>query len=603
MKNRFLNPNIELVHLVTVGSVDDGKSTLIGRLLYDCQSVFEDQVEAIRKTSQQKGFKDIDYSLLLDGLSAEREQGITIDVAYRYFSTPKRRFIIADVPGHEQYTRNMVTGASNADLAILLIDARKGMLIQSKRHLFLASLLGIPHILFVINKMDLVNYDKEVFRKIKVDLTDFATKLNIYDLQFIPVSALNGDLVVQRKRNMKWYNGSTLLSYLENLEITSDRNLIDFRFPVQLVLRPNMNFRGYAGKIESGIIKQGEEVIVLPSHKKSTIKSIIIDSQKRDLGFNPQTAVIVLNDELDISRGDMIVRVNNLAEVANSFEAMVCWFSEEPLRENKSYLIKHLTQSTRAYINKLRYRINIDDLHRQPAENLELNDIGRVCLKTHQPVMFDAYENNKSTGSFIIIDEITNNTVGAGLILHKIIESSKEKKDIGKGAVIWFTGLSGSGKSIIADRVCKYLRKKNIACQRLDGDIMRKALSKDLNYTKEDRNKNIERAAFVAELLSKHGVIVLASFISPYRKQRNKVRKQVGNFIEVFVNASIQICERRDTKGLYKKAKAGKIQNFTGISDPYQAPKQPEIELKTDQENIKESTNKIIKYLEQKGFV
>jgi len=595
---------MELVHLVTAGSVDDGKSTLIGRLLHDCNCIYEDQLLAVKKTSQRRGSDEIDYSLLLDGLEAEREQGITIDVAYRYFSTAKRRFIIADVPGHEQYTRNMVTGASSANLALLLADARKGMLIQSKRHLFIASLLGIPHIALVINKMDLVEYSQKVFERIKNDFTDFAAKLNIHDLQFIPVSALKGDMIVKRKNHIDWYNGPTLLSYLENLEIASDRNLIDFRFPVQLVLRPNQDFRGYAGTIESGIIKRGEEITVLPSYQSSKVKSIFVDGTEKNYAFNPQSVVLTLTNQLDISRGDMIVRKNNLSEVSDAIEAMVCWFDNQPLEEKKAYFIKHTTKTTKCYIEKVRYRINISDLHRQPAETLELNDIGRIYIRTHQPITFDLYSNNRNTGSFIIIDELTNNTVGAGIILHKAAKTAKSTKAIKrKGAVLWFTGLSGSGKSAIADELYKYLNKKNIPCQRLDGDIMRQALSKDLGYTKQDRNKNIERVVFVAGLLAEHGIIVLASFISPYRRQREKIRKQVSNFIEIFVNAPLEVCERRDTKGLYYKARKGEIVNFTGISDSYEEPKEPEIELRTDQETIEESFKKIIKYLEKKKII
>ncbi|MCK4892097.1 MAG: bifunctional sulfate adenylyltransferase subunit 1/adenylylsulfate kinase, partial [Candidatus Pacebacteria bacterium] len=398
MKEKY-NFNAELLRMVIAGSVDDGKSTFIGRLFYDLQEIYDDQLEALEKSSLQQGKKEIDLSFFTDGLSAEREQKITIDVAYRYLSTLKRRFIIADVPGHEQYTPNMVTGASNASLALILVDARKGILPQSKRHLFIASLMGVSHILVVINKMDLVDYDQNVFEKIKSDFLDFTTKLNITDLQFIPASSLNGDMIVRRGENMNWHQGSTIISYLENLEIASDRNLIDFRFPVQLVIRPNQDFRGYAGQVEGGKISVGEKVMILPSEKKTTIKSIIIGNKRKSYAFNSQAAVLSLKDDLDISRGDVIVGANNLAELGNEFEAMVCWMSDKPMRKGGSYILKQMTKTTRCFIDEVLYRININNLHRKRTNALKFNEIGRVCIKTNEPIVFDPYHKNKNTGS------------------------------------------------------------------------------------------------------------------------------------------------------------------------------------------------------------
>ena len=599
MKEKY-NFNAELLRMVIAGSVDDGKSTFIGRLFYDLQEIYDDQLEALKKSSLQQGKKEIDLSFFTDGLSAEREQKITIDVAYRYLATSKRRFIIADVPGHEQYTPNMVTGASNASLALILVDARKGILSQSKRHLFIASLMGVSHILVVINKMDLVNYDQNVFEKIKSDFLDFTTKLNITDLQFIPASSLNSDMIVRRGKNMNWYQGSTIVSYLENLEIASDKNLIDFRFPVQLVIRPDQDFRGYAGQIEGGRIGVGEKVMILPSGEKTTIKSIIVGNKHKSYAFNSQAIVLSLEDDLDISRGDVIVRINNLAESGNEFEAMICWMSDKPMKKDGSYILKQMTKTTRCFVGRVLYRININDLHRKKTNALKFNEIGRVCIKTNEPIVFDPYHKNKNTGSFIIIDETTNNTVGAGVILHraKKLTSDLEKEvNSNKGAVLWFTGLSGSGKTSIADKVFRNLKKNNISCERIDGDIMRKSLSKDLGFSKEDRDKNIERAVFVADLLSKHGIIVLATFISPYRKHRLLAKNKIKNFVEIFVNTPLEICEKRDIKGLYKKARKNKIKNFTGISDIYENPKNPDIELKTEQTSISECANKVIDYL------
>lgn len=416
-------PDRELLRLTTAGSVDDGKSTLMGRLLYDCNKVYEDQLEAIRQTSLRRGSSEVDLSLLMDGLSSEREQGITIDVAYRYFTTPKRRFIIADVPGHEQYTRNMVTGASHADLAIILVDVTKGFLSQAKRHLFIATLLQTPHLLIVMNKMDLVGYDEGVYEKLKREISEFVSKMSVKDLQFIPLSSLNGDMVVRRGDCMEWYGGYTLLHYLENLHILSDRNLIDFRFPVQLVLRPDASFRGFAGKIEGGVVHVGDDMVSLPSGKKSRIRSILTPEGEKPYGFCPQSVTLVLEDEIDASRGDMFVRPENVPEISHEFQASVFWMSENPLQEKKSYLIKQGTKMTRGFANDIRYRINMDDLHRQEIKKLTCNDIGRVFIKTHEPLMFDPYSKNRNTGSFIFVDELTYETAGVGIIWHRFSKS------------------------------------------------------------------------------------------------------------------------------------------------------------------------------------
>lgn len=597
------NKNAELVRLVIMGSVDDGKSTFIGRLFYDLKEIYEDQLQAIEKASLRQGLDFVDLSLLTDGLSAEREQKITIDAAYRYLATPKRRFILADVPGHEQYTRNMATGASLANLAIIMVDAQKGLLPQSKRHLFISSLLGVRHVLVAINKMDLVNYDQQIFAKIKEDFSTFLAKLDIPDIEFIPISSLKGDMIVERGSNMSWYQGTTALNYLENVEITNDINLVDFRFPVQLVLRPDQNFRGYAGKIESGTIKVGEKVKIMPSGKNTEIKSIIVDMAEKDHAFAPQNAILTFQDEVDASRGDMIVRENNVPEVGSKFETMICWMNEEPLNEKKSYILKQNTKTCRCFVDKVLYKIDMDNLHRKESNALNQNDIGRVALTAAQPLVFDPYTKNKNTGSFIIIDENTNTTVGAGIILRKSQDS--ERKVQGKGFTLWFTGLPSSGKSTLADALAKELSEKysHLEVERLDGDVVRETFCRDLGFSAEDRQKNIERIAFVAKLLTKHGVAVLTSFVSPSRKVRNWAREVIGNFVEVYVKCPVEECIKRDPKGNYKKALAGEITQFTGVSDPYEEPENPEITVETNKESIPQCIDKIISSLKKLGYL
>ncbi len=595
--------------MTTAGSVDDGKSTLIGRLLYDCNDIYEDQLANLGRDENGE-IDGADLALITDGLAAEREQQITIDVAYRHFSRPKRKFIIADVPGHEQYTRNMVTGASKADLALILTDARKGLLIQSKRHLFIASLLGIPHILIVVNKMDLVDYSQITFEKIKKDFIDYAAKMNIHDLQFIPVAAIYGDMVVKRGDNMEWYNGPTLLSYLENVQISPDRNLIDFRLPVQYVIRPHQDLRGYAGTIVSGTIAKGEEVKILPSGQETKIKSIICDGREKDEAFNPQAVILTLQDELDISRGEMIVRKNNLPEISNCFSADICWFAPEPLKIGRHYLIKHTTKITRGVISQLFYKIDIDNLRRQKTDCLALNEIGKVEIRTNEPLFFDAYAKNKNTGSFIIIDELTNNTVGVGMIISAVKKLEAVSTPLPdqtvkpqKGFVLWFTGLPAAGKSTLANEVYEKLKQRNIKIERLDGDEVRKNLTKDLGFSKADRDENIHRVGFVANLLSRNGVGVIASFVSPYCRQREELRRNIENFIEIFVDTPLAVCEQRDPKGHYRQARAGEIQNFTGVSDPYEKPENPQIHILTEKESLAERLNKIFSYLEKNNFI
>mgnify|MGYP000932513735 CR=1 FL=1 len=542
-----------LLRFVTTGSVDDGKSTLIGRLLYETKSIYDDQYAAVENASRKKGLKEVELAYLLDGLAAEREQGITIDVAYRYFETAKRKFIIADSPGHVQYTRNMVTGASKADCAVILIDARNGVLTQSKRHGFIVSLLQIPHLIVAVNKMDLVRYSEDVFSRIVDEYESYAQKLDIHDIIFIPISALKGDNVVVKSKNMPWYEGMPLLSCLENIHVAADRNLVDFRFPVQCVIRPHQGFRGFAGKIISGTISPGEEVMVLPSRKISSIKTIMTYDGELQEAFSPQSVVLSLDDEIDISHGDMIVRKKNLPQVGNQIDAMCCWLDNEPLQLKTFYLIKQTTRTVKAKITNIVYKIDVDTLHRKPADALVLNDIGRIEMEISSPLFFDAYKINRATGSFILIDPLTNNTVAAGMIrgipqnvkkhagvCHSsdrvrksphtvwkglnISREQREERNGHKAFVLWFTGLSGAGKSTIASSLEKRLFEQGCHTILLDGDHIRHGLCSDLGFSAEDRQENIRRAGEVARLLFENGSIVLCTFISPYRNDRDFVR-------------------------------------------------------------------------------
>lgn len=627
---------IELLRFTTAGSVDDGKSTLIGRLLYDTKSLFEDQIEQVEAVSEARGDEYVDLALFTDGLRAEREQKITIDVAYRYFATPRRKFIIADTPGHIQYTRNMVTGASTAELAIVLIDARKGVLTQSKRHGFIATLLRIPHIVVAVNKMDLVDYDEETYRKIVADYTDFISKLDVQGVTFIPMSALIGDNVVHKSEKTPWYEGPTLLHHLESVNVGAANNLLDFRYPVQYVLRPNQNFRGYAGQIASGRITPGEDVVVFPSGLESKVKEIVTLGGNLEEAAAGDSVVLTLEDEIDISRGDMIVRKGNLPQKSNILDATICWMNEAPLDVSKRYVLQHSTRLVRAMISKLNYRIDVDTMHREDAESLALNEIGRVQLTTTLPLFYDRYALNRETGSFVLIDPATNNTVAAGMIrgrsrdVDDLRDVSSEIEEIRrrrsenvvweagslsleereslnqhKGAVLWFTGLSGSGKSTIAKQLERILYERGIHTMFLDGDNLRHGLNGDLGFSPEDRAENIRRVAEVAALGFAHGNVVLCSFISPYQRDRNYARSivQDGRFFEIYTKCDIEVLKRRDTKGLYARALSGEIKNFTGISAPYEEPENAELVLETDLKQPDDLIQMIIRSLEEQGII
>ena len=621
----------DLLRFTTAGSVDDGKSTLIGRLLLDSKAILEDTLAAMERASKQRGDPYLDLALLTDGLRAEREQGITIDVAYRYFSTPRRKFIIADTPGHVQYTRNMVTGASTAELAIVLIDARKGVLTQSKRHGFLASLLQIPHILVAVNKMDLVDFDESTFQAIVEDYRGFASKLAVQDIAFIPISALLGDNVVNRGVNMPWYDGPSLLHHLEHVNVGAGRNLVDFRFPVQMALRPHQDFRGFAGQIASGSITPGEEVVALPSGRTSRVRKISTYGGELAEASAGDSVVIVLEDELDVSRGDMLVRRHNLPQVASRFECILCWMNEEPLNPEGTYLLQHTTRQVRATISELNYRIDVDTLHREPAQTLQLNEIGRVQLTTSQPLFFDPYQINRATGGFILIDPYTNNTVAAGMIRGQaqelddiaprtperpkssnvvwestaIMRAAREERNGHQAAMLWFTGLSGSGKTTVARLLERRLFAVGAQTFYLDGDNVRHGLNGDLGFSAADRQENIRRVAEVARLAFDHGAIVICTFISPFERDRKFARSLLpeGRFIEIFTKCDIELCKRRDPKGLYAKALRGEIQEFTGISSPYEAPTAAELVIETDLVSAEDAVEQIIGELTQRGII
>ncbi|GAC68436.1 adenylyl-sulfate kinase [Gordonia soli] len=586
-----------LLRLATAGSVDDGKSTLIGRLLFDSKSIFTDQMESIERTSAERGDERADLALLTDGLRAEREQGITIDVAYRYFATPQRKFIIADTPGHVQYTRNMVTGASTADLALILVDARKGVLEQTRRHAFLSSLLGIPHLTVCINKMDLVDWSRERFTEIRDEFTSFAAKLNVTDLTFIPVSALRGDNVVESSAAMPWYEGRPLLSHLENVHIASDRNLIDARMPVQYVIRPQRgdgaDHRAYAGTVAGGVFSRGDEVVVLPSGFETTITDIWGPGGNRvDEAFASMAVSVELADEIDIVRGDMLARPNNRPYVGRDIDAMVCWFADDTeLQVGGSYAIMSGTRSTRAQVTGLNYRLDVNSLHRdETADRLQLNEIARLTLRTQQPLMFDPYRRNRETGSFILIDEATNKTVGAGMISapmtrdsHVVWQSTKVAREHRphRGATIWLTGLSGSGKSSVAVELERRLVAEGRPAYLMDGDNLRHGLNSDLGFSDDDRRENIRRTSEVAALFADSGAVAIVSLISPFDDERRRAReihaeRDLG-FHQIFVDTPMEECERRDPKGLYAKARRGEISRFTGIDSPYERPTDADI--------------------------
>ncbi len=623
----------DLLRFLTCGSVDDGKSTLIGRLLYDSKMIYEDQLAAVMKDSKLHGTTggEFDPALLTDGLKAEREQGITIDVAYRYFSTDRRKFIIADTPGHEQYTRNMATGASNCNLAIILVDARHGVITQTRRHSFIVSLLGIRHVVVAVNKMDLVDWSEEVFEKIRHDFNEFAARLQFTDLHFIPMSALQGDNVVDRSQAMPWYDGPSLLHHLETVNITSDRNLIDLRFPVQYVLRPNLDFRGFAGTLASGVLRKGDELLVAASGRRSRVKSILRSGTEVNEAFAPMAVVVTLEDEIDVSRGDLLVHPNNLPDSGIELEAMVVWMQPEPSRSGGTYLIKHGAATLPATFSTLRYKIDVNTLRRSESkaeESLGMNEIGRTHFTLHRPISYDSYRKNPATGAFVIIDRMTNATVGAGMILDRpaavdrspgsapasrnirkeeslVDPSIREALLNQRGVTVWLTGLSGSGKSTIARELERLLISEKHACYILDGDNMRYGLNRDLGFSSADRSENIRRVAEVARLFNQAGLIVLTSFISPYRQDREQAREIIGaeRFLEVHVSAPLEVCESRDPKGLYKKARAGEIPQFTGISDPYEAPENPALTVPSATLPLNECVSTIRNSLAGGGFL
>lgn len=624
---------MDILRFSTAGSVDDGKSTLIGRLLYDSKAIFEDQLQAIEQASSARGDAAVELALLTDGLRAEREQGITIDVAYRYVTTPRRKFIIADTPGHIQYTRNMVTGASTTELAIVLVDARKGVLTQSKRHTFIASLLQIPHLVVAVNKMDLVGYSEDVYKQIVADYNAFVGRLNVRDVVYIPISALHGDNVVRQSDTMPWYDGTTLLHHLETVNIGANRNSIDFRLPVQYVIRPHQNFRGFAGQIVSGRVAIGDEVVSLPTGLRSQVSAIWRGEENCERASVGDSVVLTLSDEIDISRGDMLVRVRNLPHKSNQIDATLCWVNEEPMHPRGSYWLQHSTRQVRAFLQDLNYRINVDTMHREAADILHLNEIGRVQITTTQPLFFDSYQINRATGSFILIDPHTNNTVAAGMIrdrarrVSELVERTEqnerqrsanvvwEQTDITlpmretlnghQAAVLWFTGLSGAGKSTISQALEQRLYGLGVRTFSLDGDNVRHGLNGDLGFSPQERMENIRRVAEVAKLAFEHGNIVLCTFISPYAADRAVARSLVpeGRFWEVYVKCDLSVCQQRDPKGLYARALQGEIPNFTGVTAPYEEPQQPEIVVETDLHTAAALSANILQELMRAGVV
>lgn len=607
-----------LLRLATAGSVDDGKSTLIGRLLYDSKAVMEDQWASVEQTSKDRGHDYTDLALVTDGLRAEREQGITIDVAYRYFATPKRKFIIADTPGHIQYTRNMVTGASTAQLVIVLVDARHGLLEQSRRHAFLASLLG-RHLVLAVNKMDLLGWDQEKFDAIRDEFHAFAARLDVQDVTSIPISALHGDNVVTKSDQTPWYEGPSLLSHLEDVYIAGDRNMVDVRFPVQYVIRPHtlehQDHRSYAGTVASGVMRSGDEVVVLPIGKTTRITAIDGPNGPVAEAFPPMAVSVRLADDIDISRGDMIARTHNQPRITQEFDATVCWMADNAVLEpGRDYVVKHTTRTVRARIAGLDYRLDVNTLHRdKTATALKLNELGRVSLRTQVPLLLDEYTRNASTGSFILIDPDTNGTVAAGMVLrdvsartpspntvrHRSLVTAQDRPPRGK--TVWFTGLSGSGKSSVAMLVERKLLEKGISAYVLDGDNLRHGLNADLGFSMADRAENLRRLSHVATLLADCGHLVLVPAISPLAEHRalaRKVHADAGiDFFEVFCDTPLQDCERRDPKGLYAKARAGEITHFTGIDSPYQRPKNPDLRLTPDR-SIDEQAQEVIDLLE-----
>jgi bifunctional enzyme CysN/CysC len=610
----------DLLRFITCGSVDDGKSTLIGRLLYESHMIFEDQLTALAADSKKMGTRggELDFALLVDGLSAEREQGITIDVAYRFFTTDKRKFIVADTPGHEQYTRNMITGASTADLAVILLDARKGVLTQTRRHSYLVSLLGIRRVVLAVNKMDLVDYSRDLFERTEAEYREFANRIGLTEVTCIPVSAVHGDNIVGRSETMPWYGGPTLIEHLETVPVSDAIAGKPFRLPVQLVSRPHADFRGFGGAIASGAVRVGDSVRVLPSGRQTHVQRILVGTDDVAVAQAGQSVTLTLTDEVDVSRGDVLAASDAPPAVADQFEATIVWMHERPMLQGRSYQMKLGPQTVMATVAPLKYKVNVNTLEHVAANTLELNDIGVCGIALSKPVVFEPYAENRDLGGFILVDRVTNATVGAGL-LHFALRRSQnvhwQALDIDKSAradlkgqrpcVVWFTGLSGGGKSTIANLLEKHLHALGRHTYILDGDNVRHGLNKDLGFTDADRVENIRRVAEVARLMVDAGLIVLVSFISPFRAERRMARTLLsdGEFVEVFVDAPLAVAEARDPKGLYKKARRGELKNFTGIDSPYEAPEKPELQIDTTRLSPEQAVERILAELRESGVL
>lgn len=605
----------EILRFITCGSVDDGKSTLIGRMLYESHMLFDDHLSSLEKDSKNMGTQEngLDFALLVDGLSAEREQGITIDVAYRFFSTDKRKYIVADTPGHEEYTRNMATGSSTADVAIILVDARNGIMTQTRRHSFIVSMLGVKKIILAINKLDLVNYSKQIYDEIVGEYTTFAKNaLEIEEITPIPISALLGDNIISNSDNTTWYTGPTIMEYLETVEIEGKNISNPFRMPVQWVNRPNLDFRGYCGMIASGKIEPGDNIRILPGGKNSTVKSILFNNEELEIATSGRSVTIILEDEIDVSRGNIIVSAENPGGEADQFQAHILWLSDDAMMPGRQYIFKSNSQTASLNLGKLKYQINVNTLNKVPAKDLKLNQIAVCNISLDKRIAFDSYKENKTTGGFIIIDKITNHTVGMGLIdfalrrsdnIHwQSIDITKEQRALQKSQspkIIWFTGLSGSGKSSIANILEKKLHSMGLHTIILDGDNIRHGLNKDLGFTEADRVENIRRVGEVAKLMVESGLICITAFISPFESERRMIRSLVAEeeFVEIYVDTPLEICEERDVKGLYAKARAGQLPNFTGISSPFEEPKNPEIRIDTIQTSPEVAADIIIDFL------
>lgn len=605
---------LDLLRFITCGSVDDGKSTLIGRMLYEAQLVFEDQVATLLKDSKKLGTQggDIDFALLVDGLAAEREQGITIDVAYRFFGTDHRKFIVADTPGHEQYTRNMVTGASTADVAVILVDASQGVLTQTRRHSFLTSLLGISHVVLAVNKMDLVDYDPDPFVQIEAEYLAFAAELSFKSITAIPLSALQGDNVIERSRRTPWYSGPTLLGYLESVEIAADDVNADFRLPVQWVNRPNADFRGFAGTVAAGSVAPGDAVQVLPGGQEAIVEDVVLFNQSLPRALPKQSVTLTLDRQIDISRGDVIVAVGATCEVSDQFDTSLVWMDQDAGYVGRGYNLMLGGRMTSATLTEIKYKVNINTLEQLPSRSLALNDIGRVSLSLDEPVAFTAYDDCRDLGSFILIDRYSKATVGAGMInfglrraqnlypTQTTIDTANRAKLMGhEGKVIWLTGLSGSGKSTVADALESRLYAMGIHSYLLDGDNIRGGLNKDLGFTEADRVENIRRTAEVAKLMVDAGLVVITAFISPFRSERDMAKGlfKPGKFAEVFLDVSLDVAESRDPKGLYKKARRGDLPHFTGIDSPYEAPESADLRLDTSELSVEQCVDRLLKLL------